>query len=75
MTTRIQSLAPYLLALSAAPLLGGCQGAIIGNLVVLGITVGIFFGTLGLGRAQTTATRTDASETNPGTSPSPSRRA
>tara|TARA_R100000988_G_scaffold62917_1_gene31532 strand:- start:111 stop:308 length:198 start_codon:yes stop_codon:yes gene_type:complete len=30
--------------------LAGCQGAIWGNLVVLGITFGIFFGTLALGR-------------------------
>ncbi|HJL17627.1 MAG TPA: hypothetical protein RMH99_18330 [Sandaracinaceae bacterium LLY-WYZ-13_1] len=31
--------------------LAGCNGAFWGNLVVLGITVGIFFGTLGLGRS------------------------
>lgn len=34
-----------------APLaLAGCNGAFIGNLVVLGMTVGIFVGTLSLGR-------------------------
>lgn len=30
--------------------LPGCNGAFWGNLVVLGLTVGIFFGTLSLGR-------------------------
>jgi hypothetical protein len=39
------------LTLLLAPLaLAGCNGAFIGNLVVLGMTVGIFFGTLSLGR-------------------------
>lgn len=33
---------PYLLA--------GCQGALWGNIIVLGITFGVFFGTLSLGR-------------------------
>lgn len=37
-------------------LLAGCNGAFLGNLVVLGITVGIFLGTLSLGRS-TEATR------------------
>jgi hypothetical protein len=39
------------LALLPMPLLAGCNGAFWGNLVVVGITVGIFFGTLSLGRA------------------------
>lgn len=30
--------------------LTGCNGALWGNLMVLGVTVGIFFGTLALGR-------------------------
>lgn len=34
------------LALGAA----GCNGAFVGNIVVLGLTLGVFFGTLGLGR-------------------------
>ena len=42
---------PFALALASAPLLGGCNGALVGNLVVLVVTVGIFFGTLSLGRA------------------------
>ncbi len=40
-------LAPLLVAL---PMLGGCHGFIWGNLAVLAITVGIFMGTLTLGR-------------------------
>jgi hypothetical protein len=30
----------------------GCNGAFIGNFVVLGLTLGVFFGTLGLGRTR-----------------------
>jgi Na+/alanine symporter len=65
MTKSHTTAVPFALALAAAPLLGGCQGAIVGNIVVLGITFGIFFGTLGLGRASTTATQSGASRTNP----------
>jgi len=36
--------------LFASLALAGCNGAFVGNLVVLGVTVGIFFGTLSLGR-------------------------
>ncbi|GAB4203001.1 MAG: hypothetical protein OHK0013_16770 [Sandaracinaceae bacterium] len=47
-----------LLVLAAMALaVGGCNGAFIGNFVVLGLTLGVFFGTLGLGRAQTRASR------------------
>ncbi|HJK91473.1 MAG TPA: hypothetical protein RMH85_32350 [Polyangiaceae bacterium LLY-WYZ-15_(1-7)] len=50
------------LALTLPLLLAGCQGALWGNLVVLGITVGIFFGTLSLGRSSEAARSTaDAS--------------
>lgn len=38
-------------------LLGGCNAAFWGNLAVLGVTVGIFLGTLSLGRARAEATR------------------
>jgi len=31
--------------------LAGCNGAFVGNLIVLGMTVGIFYGTLTLGRS------------------------
>ena len=49
MTTNktVLSIAP---AVAAALLLGGCTGAIVGNLFVLMVSIGIFFGTLGLGR-------------------------
>ncbi len=46
-------------------LLAGCHGAILGNLLVLGITVGIFVGTLGLGRVTATgAARARNAETS-----------
>ena len=34
--------------------LSGCNGAFVGNFVVLGLTLGVFFGTLGLGRSRPT---------------------
>ena len=37
--------------LIALPLLAGCHGLIWGNLLVFAISVGIFVGTLALGRA------------------------
>jgi hypothetical protein len=47
------SLRPMLLPVAGLALaLGGCNGAFIGNFVVLGLTLGVFFGTLGLGRTQ-----------------------
>lgn len=49
-------------ALPASLLLAGCSAAVWGNLVVLGITVGIFVGTLSLGRS-TEATGSDGSAT------------
>lgn len=36
--------------LATTPLLGGCQGAIFGNLVMLALSVGIFMGTLSLSK-------------------------
>jgi hypothetical protein len=39
----------FLLA-AAMPLVTGCQGAMWGNLAVLLVTVGIFMGTITLGR-------------------------
>lgn len=59
------------LALSTALALGsaGCNGAFLGNFVVLGLTLGVFFGTLGLGRARPAApsirpTSADTSQTD-----------
>ena len=54
-----------LLAITLVPTLAGCglagMGAILGNVFVVFLTVGIFFGTLGLGRGcySGAATRTD----------------
>lgn len=46
-------------AAACALFLGGCHGVLIGNVVVLAVTFGIFFGTLGLGRTKTAeSTRT-----------------
>ena len=45
----------------AALLLSGCNAAIWGNLLVLGITVGIFFGTLALGRSSAATASAEAS--------------
>jgi hypothetical protein len=42
--------ASLVLLFSYALGLSGCNGAFWGNVVVLGVTVGIFFGTLSLGR-------------------------
>lgn len=53
-------------AMMGALLLGGCNGALIGNVVVLGVTIGIFFGTLGLGRAK----RSEASRSSEATTAS-----
>lgn len=48
-TTRALSLAATTaLALGSS----GCNGAFVGNFVVLGLTLGVFFGTLGLGRTR-----------------------
>lgn len=41
----------------------GCDGAFWGNMAVLGLTVGIFLGTLALGRARTDATRSGMTTT------------
>ncbi len=48
------------LALGALAL-GGCNGAFWGNLVVLAVSVGIFVGTLVLGRASRNAAGASAS--------------
>ena len=51
-----------LLALTTPFLLAGCNAAMWGNLAVLAVTFGIFFGTLGLGRnADAGRSRADAS--------------
>lgn len=64
---------PIALALAAAPLLGGCNGALIGNVVVLVVTVGIFFGTLSLGRSGVAGTGSDATRSADASSTQPPR--
>ena len=44
--------------------LAGCQGAFWGNLVVLGVTFGIFFGTLALGRTSVTSSAEASTSTS-----------
>lgn len=51
------SMARTLMILALSLSLSGCNGAFWGNLVVLAMTVGIFVGTLSLGRAGAEATR------------------
>jgi hypothetical protein len=41
-------------------LLAGCHGAILGNVFVLGITIGIFVATLSLGRVASSTTSRNA---------------
>lgn len=42
-------------------MLGGCQAALWGNMIALGLTVGIFFGTLSLGRTADSTRSAEAS--------------
>lgn len=61
-STRSEGLGARTAAVLVAGLaMTGCNGAFWGNLVVLGITVGIFFGTLALGRTTAAARSADAS--------------
>ena len=52
---------------TVALMLTGCNGALWGNLLVLGITVGIFFGTLALGRSTTATQSAEESTSSTGT--------
>lgn len=57
--------AKWTLTLMAAPfLLAGCQGALWGNIAVLGVTVGIFYGTLSLGRTAEAARSASTTDTS-----------
>ncbi len=42
--------------------LGGCNGAFVGNIMVLFVSVGIFFGTLNLGRLARPASSTSTAD-------------
>lgn len=65
MSQRRFSTAPHRISLICAVLLAltlsGCTGAILGNVFVVFLTVGIFFGTLGLGRSTGPSSRADQS--------------
>jgi hypothetical protein len=45
-------LTPWYLAALAPLAVAGCSGAFLGHFAVLAVTIGIFVGTLSLGRAQ-----------------------
>ena len=51
-------LTPWYLAAFAPLAVAGCSGAFLGHFAVLAVTVGIFIGTLSLGRHTTAATAT-----------------
>lgn len=53
---------PVAAMLASSLLLGGCNGAFIGNIVVLFVSVGIFFGTLNLGRFRPASSSTSSAE-------------
>ena len=48
-------LTPWFLAALAPIAVAGCSGALMGHVAVLAVTIGIFVGTLSLGRQTTTA--------------------
>lgn len=54
-TTDLLSRAAKLSLLAVPLVLEGCSGAYWGNLVVLGVSFGIFYGTLSLGRSTPTS--------------------
>lgn len=66
MTHKTLALAPLTLAALA---LTGCSGAFVGNIFVVFVAVGVFFGTLGLGRgtgsSTSTASHTDRAAQDP----------
>ena len=51
-------LTPWYLAALAPIAIAGCSGALMGHVAVLALAIGIFVGTLSLGRAQASADAT-----------------
>ncbi len=51
-------LTPWYLAALAPIAVAGCSGALMGHVAVLAVAIGIFVGTLSLGRQQPAAART-----------------
>jgi len=60
------------MALTGVPL-AGCNAAFLGNLVVMGLTIGIFVATLSLGRGTAARSRADASTATRSSTAHPSR--
>ena len=54
-------LTPWYLAALAPVAIAGCSGALLGHFAVLAVTLGIFFGTLSLGRHVPPASATEVS--------------
>jgi hypothetical protein len=52
-------LTPWYLAALAPIAIAGCSGALMGHVAVLALTIGIFVGTLSLGRQHASASSTD----------------
>ncbi len=52
-------LTPWYLAALAPVAIAGCSGALLGHFAVLAVTLGIFFGTLSLGRHVPAASATE----------------
>ena len=48
---RMKHLTPWYLAAIAPIAVASCSGTMLGHIAVVAVTFGIFFGTLGLGRA------------------------
>ena len=67
---------PWCLAALAPIAVAGCSGAFLGHFAVLALTLGIFFGTLSLGRHSTAASSsmltTNASVSPAAVTPAPS---
>jgi hypothetical protein len=53
-------LTPWYLAALAPIAIAGCSGALMGHVAVLAVTIGIFVGTLSLGRHASSSPATDA---------------
>lgn len=52
----MKKLTPWFLAALAPIAVAGCSGALMGHVAVLAVTIGIFVGTLSLGRGAESAT-------------------
>ncbi len=55
-------LTPWYLAALAPIAIAGCSGALMGHVAVLAVTIGIFVGTLSLGRAHASSSAGEHTE-------------